>query len=804
MTTTTHADDDEKDASLKGCSPAAQEWRSRLEDDGFCVIPSVLSDEECRQSMDQIWSFAKDTSYGAMDRQDPSTWPCDQKMFQSRGAGWLLHTVRESVADRVIQPLLGTSRLLCSREGFVFHHRPSTSTQHHDTANDQEISFQRCTELLVDNRQQHPKDENQNPLEESEVAQSRTIVRSLVCLENQMIEGTDGCFICYPGSHRHNHHQPGQATMHEIPEGQDHPKPRRVLLRKGDVLLFDPGLLHAQVSPSRATPLVLAYSTFQIISSKAFQPAPPTYAYKLRHTSDCRPWNFPTPNTTPWKAKDTTVQNTTISPFRPYYRTSPPVLTIRGAQLHGLLPYHDEEEEGNVVTSLDNEIRRAIIRGVRLSPESLPTLPGPPPSPNSPASSCHGMVQRIEAPDNPDIVMGQDKYLGGMSSPCGTYVYGVPGTARRVLRIRVADGTMDTFGPAFEGKFKWLRGVEIPPNSDSTKIYPSGCCVALPCNHPSVLKINPATDEVSTFGTDVIQNCGASRWLYHGGVLADNGFVYAIPANANRVLKFHPATEQVSFIGPTFDSGNCKWFGGILASNGCIYGIPHNETGVLQIDPRTDNVSVLLQDDGSALPSGQWKWHGGLLANGSKIIGFPNNADEVLIIDCNKGDGKPSVYTVGKDSGILRSGRHRIPQDGRYKYLGGALTLDGRFAYLFPCDAEQVLRIDCHTDELALVGCLLLDGENKFQNGFVGRDGCLYGIPQRATGVLRVIPAQFDEAGNEVEKDHVDILDYGEDLVGVKDLFEGGVLGQDGCIYCIPLRARVCVKVVPPLPAGAC
>jgi len=140
-------------------------------------------------------------------------------------------------------------------------------------------------------------------------------------------------------------------------------------------------------------------------------------------------------------------------------------------------------------------------------------------------------------------------------------VYGVPGTARRVLRIRVSDGHMDTFGPNFEGKFKWLRGVDIPPESmNAPEEYPSGCCVALPCNHPSILKINPFSHKVSTFGTDVIQQCGAKRWLYHGGVLdLGTNWVYCIPANANRVLKFNPLTEEVVFIGPTFQSGYCKW-----------------------------------------------------------------------------------------------------------------------------------------------------------------------------------------------------------------------------------------------------
>ena len=172
---------------------------------------------------------------------------------------------------------------------------------------------------------------------------------------------------------------------------------------------------------------------------------------------------------------------------------------------------------------------------------------------------------------------------------------------------------------------------------------------------------------------------------------------------------------------------------------------------------------------------------------GDKIIGFPNNSDAVLVIDVPKGHS----YTIG-DSSILKSGRHRIPQDNRYKYLGGALTHDGKLCYLFPCDAERVLRINCDTDELSLVGPQLLEGENKFQNGFACRDGALYGIPQRSCGMLRIVPASSED-----ESDHVDIVDCGLDLVAVKDKFEGGVLASNGCVYCLPMRAQTCVKLVP-------
>jgi len=337
-------------------------------------------------------------------------------------------------------------------------------------------------------------------------------------------------------------------------------------------------------------------------------------------------------------------------------------------------------------------------------------------------------------------------------------------------------------GPSFNGKFKWLRGVEVPADKLGLPNFPRGCCLALPSNENSVLKINPENHEITTFGKDVLtEQIGNMGWAYHGGDLAENGMVYAIPANATHVLKICPRSDCVWKIGPTFGTVRQKWFGGIMGTDGCIYGIPHNETGVLKIDPVNDKCSVLLQEGGLMLPGGRWKWHGGLAA-GDKIYGFPNNSDTVLVINVKT----QKVYTIGDDK-ILQSGSHRIPQDGRYKYLGGALTLDQKSVYLFPCDAERVLKIDVVTDKLTLVGPLLLDGENKYQNGFVGQDGFLYGIPQRALGILRIDPSD----------DHVDVMPFSEDLIATKDKFEGGVLGYDGCIYCIPLRSKTCVKVIP-------
>lgn len=510
---------------------------------------------------------------------------------------------------------------------------------------------------------------------------------------------------------------------------------------------------------------------------------------------------------------------------RPRYRLGPPLLTLRQAELYGLIPYINQTMEEK---QCSKEIERAVIRGVRFvdsvyigrdingnEVDSLTIQNGkfcPSDTTINEKESggsrdipiCFATMEVLRPRSTNGSLLGQDKYLGGMCSPCGRYIYGVPGHAKQVVKVNSNTGEVTFIGPEYDGEFKWLRGVEIPAdlmgtNDDGSPAYPSGCCLALPCNSENgcVLKINPHTDKVSTFITGDALSSNA-EWMYHGGNLntETDGTcrVYAIPASAPRVLKIDPVHETTEFIGPEFE-GKAKWYGGIVGSDLNIYGIPHNATGVLKINPTIQEVTVLAE---GSLPEGLWKWHGGLASqDGSKIIGFPNNADSVLVIDVVK----QKVYTVG-DSSILRSGYHRVPQDGRYKYLGGSLTANGKYAYLFPCDAEYVLRFDMETDEMKLVGPHLREGENKYQNGFVGSDGCIYGIPQRSSGVLRIIPPgvkRYNRNGLALSDDeeHVDVVYCGDELVSCKDKFEGGVMGANGKIYCIPLRAKHFVNIIP-------
>lgn len=107
-------------------------------------------------------------------------------------------------------------------------------------------------------------------------------------------------------------------------------------------------------------------------------------------------------------------------------------------------------------------------------------------------------VIKLEGP----LLSGQDKWLGGALGADGV-VYGVPGTARTVLRVDPRTSEVSTFGGPFDGKFKWLRGV-----SAAGEIY------CIPANAHSVLVITPGErPSAKTVGHGLLEG----DWLYHGG-----------------------------------------------------------------------------------------------------------------------------------------------------------------------------------------------------------------------------------------------------------------------------------------------
>ena len=68
-------------------------------------------------------------------------------------------------------------------------------------------------------------------------------------------------------------------------------------------------------------------------------------------------------------------------------------------------------------------------------------------------------------------------------------------------------------------------------------------------------------------------------------------------------------------------------------------------------------------------------------------------------------------------------------------------------------------------------------GLNKWQNGFRAKDGSCYAIPCNASRVLKI-----DRNGQ------VSLI--GQDLSDKKEKWEGGVVGPNGHLYCMPQQAN--------------
>ena len=128
--------------SLSSSSPTtaitAEQVQKALTTVGYCILPSIVTAQDCDTCIDLIWDFIHDTSSGYVKRSDPSTWYqyenhhdddpwpstgnrfSEEEKFQSNGAGWLLGCLREVLAERVFEPIYRTRQLHSSKEGFMF------------------------------------------------------------------------------------------------------------------------------------------------------------------------------------------------------------------------------------------------------------------------------------------------------------------------------------------------------------------------------------------------------------------------------------------------------------------------------------------------------------------------------------------------------------------------------------------------------------------------------------------------------------------------------------------------------------
>ncbi|CAK9117288.1 unnamed protein product, partial [Durusdinium trenchii] len=179
----------------------------------------------------------------------------------------------------------------------------------------------------------------------------------------------------------------------------------------------------------------------------------------------------------------------------------------------------------------------------------------------------HCEVQLLDA-----VCMGRDKWLGGELGQDGC-VYGIPGSASRVLKITPSTREVELCGPEMTGKFKWLRGISL-----------DGCIYGHEASKSPELRQARKLRRNKVVYIQKLRSCAVFRRVRCSSpctIMRSN--LPGVPTNSAQVLQITCATGQVDLIGEVF-KGDWKWHGGVYCpQDQSIYGIPCNAECVLKI-----------------------------------------------------------------------------------------------------------------------------------------------------------------------------------------------------------------------------
>lgn len=235
---------------------------------------------------------------------------------------------------------------------------------------------------------------------------------------------------------------------------------------------------------------------------------------------------------------------------------------------------------------------------------------------------------------------GEGKWYGGLLGADGC-VYGIPFNHDRVLRVDLETNEVSLIGPSLGvGGYKWHGGVRTPGGNT---------IIGIPSHATSVLKIVPGSLNVTTIGEveagplfqpTRLRFRQPGRYKYGGGV-AVGDVVYAFPYDAYLPLRIDVSNDDVRMLSNFADDASrrdCeahnKWQNGFVSrADGCAYAIPVSAQAVLKIDPKTDIVSTTARELCRCFAEDD-KWEGGVVEPlTGALYAVPQNAPYVLKID---------------------------------------------------------------------------------------------------------------------------------------------------------------------------
>jgi hypothetical protein len=303
---------------------------------------------------------------------------------------------------------------------------------------------------------------------------------------------------------------------------------------------------------------------------------------------------------------------------------------------------------------------------------------------------------------------------------------------------------------------------------------------------------------------------GHHKWL-GGAVDPRTGYIYGVPSHSYQIICIKPSTPTSAAEVRTiplpneFQQGKFKWLRG-LVYDGCLYAIPAWSTkGVLKLDLATEKVTVLplphepshyetapipWKETSTNVDRGRWMWHGGALGESytgkCAIYCPPSNAQHVLKVNL---DGSDKVEEIGPKLSV-----------GQNKWYGGIKGLDG-CVYGMPYNATGVLRINPKDDSVEVLGDYPTGGW-KWHGGLLApQTGVIYAFPAHSNEVLCVDTNMRDvTTGDESWRVSTIPIKRHEGDTDPHDLpykWLGGSYGADSCIYGMPSDSTSILRICP-------
>mmetsp|Transcript_8365 Transcript_8365/g.20671 ORF Transcript_8365/g.20671 Transcript_8365/m.20671 type:complete len:555 (+) Transcript_8365:111-1775(+) len=220
---------------------------------------------------------------------------------------------------------------------------------------------------------------------------------------------------------------------------------------------------------------------------------------------------------------------------------------------------------------------------------------------------------------------------------------------------------------------------------------------------------------------------------------------------------------------PGLMPGSHKHLGGAYdKTDGCIYGVPANSKSILCMYPSKDEKEDLNEGNPDLHNCGykmttiplpkrivdrEMKWLRGIVSHGY-LWAIPAWADSVLCVDLDAFWGRRDLSEGQTDVVKLIPLPEDHPKSMRWQWHGAGINIEQTAIYCIPSNANKVLKVDVETKTTSFIEIeydktkypdFTLDVTNKWYGGIVGDDNAVYGIPYRASGVLR-IDAKTDSA----------------------------------------------------------